>query len=76
MNRKSSLSGAIAKTARGRRTNELAPTLEVVSEQPYADRKARRHARTGSGAAVNIPRSKRQPALNEPYRKPAGEASA
>jgi hypothetical protein len=63
------LSGRIAGTQRGRAVNELAPTVEVVSEQPYANRHSRRHARDGNGAIVNIPRGRRQQALNEPYRR-------
>lgn len=49
--------------------NRLAPTAAVLSEQPYANRESRRHARTATGAVVNVAKNKRAPALNEPYRK-------
>ena len=65
------LSGAIATTAQGTVINRLAPTVEVIAEQPHTPRAARRHTRTESGAVINIPRAKQGPGLNEPYRKPA-----
>lgn len=69
--RHSALSGSVARSATGRAIDALAPTVSVVSEQPYTSRAARRHARTESGAVINIPKAKQAPALNEPYRTPA-----
>lgn len=50
--------------------NGLAPTVVVVSEQAHQPRAQRRHARTGEGAVINIPKARQALALNEPYRKP------
>lgn len=69
--RHDALSGSIARRATGRAIDALAPTVAVISEQPYTSRAGRRHARTETGAVVNIPKAKQAPGLNEPYRKPA-----
>lgn len=68
---KHKLSGAIAETGPGQEINELHSTVAVISEQPYAAREHRRHARGPNGAHLNIAKDKQPPALNEPYRKPA-----
>jgi hypothetical protein len=62
------LSRAIAETPHGRMVNELRPAIGVICEHAYVSRAQRRHARTSTGAVVNVPKARQAPGLNEPYR--------
>lgn len=42
-------------------------TVVFIHENKYANRSERRHARTSTGATVNIPKQHQMQPLNEPY---------